>query len=464
MEKENEVDDGFLIEPKTEPEDSILPSPEPEDDSSNFCDAILEPGDFLMGSGYLDNISELSNIEANEASSQPVTTKVNGIVIGCNTELSCKSYQSIRWVQNKWNAWSKLKYESDQTGSFIPCTLDMLITDFQHLAPQYLTMFIMEVKSEKGEELSPETLNHLTCILQMTIKNINNSFNVYSDMEFQPFRVALEDRKNTLKAMGVQRHSFNVGVITPQMETQIWNEGLLGDDNPKKLLTTVYFLVAKYFGVRSRAQHRELTAIGPSSKIKFVEEGASEEHFTFEDVNTRGKQDRNVLRRMYKAKDKNFHCPVEIMKKYISLIPRNSHNFYNKPHPRPRPGFWYVDQPIGVNKFPFLLRDVAEKAGWDLTATWSAHSLDARIQSTSATTITAATKEPPNFNFGFTESMYRTMLEQSSPPPTQVEDSRKRAVKEEFLLDTQQVGSSLYKRRKLESSSNADINHNSTSK
>ena len=299
---------------------------------------------------------------------------VNGMVIGSNSQLAEKSYQSIRWLQNKWNSWAQAKYEKDDSSCFIPCTLDMLITDFRHLAPEYLTMFITEVKSEKGEQLSPQTLNHMTSILQMTIKNINNSFNVYSDMDYQKFRVALENRKAASRALGIQRLSLNVGVITPEMEKDLWHKNLLGAENPKKLLVTIYFLVSKHFGVRARAHHRELRW-NPSSQINLKGEGDNEHIEFIDSYNLKPGQPRPPV---YMRKTGGPYCPVEIMKKYISLIPKLSQNFYNKPHPRPRPNSWYCDQPIGVNKFPYLLKDIAEKAGWDMSNSWNAHSLDSR--------------------------------------------------------------------------------------
>merc|ERR1712226_583582 len=136
------------------------------------------------------------------------------------------------------------------------------------------------------------------------------------------------------------------------MEEEVWAKRLLGDEDPKKLLATVYYLVAKHFGVRTRAHHRELTW-GSSSQIKLVGEGTADEHFEYEDVILRaGKMGRVCKRFMRKTGGKC--CPVAILKKYTSLIPKTSSNFYNKPLSRPRPVNWYIDQPIGVNKFTVL--------------------------------------------------------------------------------------------------------------
>ena len=81
--------------------------------------------------------------------------------------------------------------------------------------------------------------------------------------------------------------------------------------------------------------------------------------------------------------DKKDRCPVSIITKYLSLLPKNwvSNAFYLQPIKKFKPNLWYLDKPCGVNKLRDVIKDICSLAG--LPGFYSNHSLC----STSATCL-----------------------------------------------------------------------------
>ena len=137
------------------------------------------------------------------------------------------------------------------------------------------------------------------------------------------------------------------------MEQQLWNNCILGSSNPKQLLCTVFYIVGKHFALRSRQEHRNLR-FGSESQIKVIGMSPHEKVVYIETVsNTNPGGIRNVKheqKSMEIMATKTNHCPVEIIKFYISKIPAGSKAFHCKPNANfgcPGCSVWYWNQPVG---------------------------------------------------------------------------------------------------------------------
>ena len=58
--------------------------------------------------------------------------------------------------------------------------------------------------------------------------------------------------------------------ISKGMEMDLFQEKILGDDDPEKLLHTVYILLGNFFALRSREEHVNLR-LGQSHEFKLLE-------------------------------------------------------------------------------------------------------------------------------------------------------------------------------------------------
>ena len=71
------------------------------------------------------------------------------------------------------------------------------------------------------------------------------------------------------------------------------------------------------------------------------------------------------------------HCPVMVIKKYLSLLPpnRKSREFYLQPKKKFTPSIWFEDRHVGKNKLQKMVHQISETAGFP--GFYSNHSLRA---------------------------------------------------------------------------------------
>ena len=69
------------------------------------------------------------------------------------------------------------------------------------------------------------------------------------------------------------------------------------------------------------------------------------------------------------------HCPVRLIIKYLSLLPkdRKCSSFYLQPKKKFSENCWYFDRPVGVHKLSGVVKDICTKA--KLPGFYSNHSL-----------------------------------------------------------------------------------------
>ena len=62
-------------------------------------------------------------------------------------------------------------------------------------------------------------------------------------------------------------------VITEEMEDTLWAKGLLGDDNPVKLLDTLVYVLGLHLALRGRDEHRNLRFSLPQITVETASNG-----------------------------------------------------------------------------------------------------------------------------------------------------------------------------------------------
>ena len=293
--------------------------------------------------------------------------------------LSDASIEKIGWVKNMWQRWIKSKAETNDT--ILQCDIVSLFRNFRGAASDYLCDFFEKIRKEDGNPYSPRTLSHIMAVMCMLLKDEGINVNLFENREFLNVQKTLDRKMKTLAADGYQPPVRKAKVITNEMERELWENGVLGYSNPTQLLQTVYYINGTHFCLRARGEHRNLR-VGAQSQLRILGMGNNERIEYKEDLsknNTAGIKHKNVRQKtgVIYATQTEF-CPVKIVKKYISLLPKNAPAFYCKPKTAyGNTGPWYTRSPVGVNVLCKIVQKIAEQANWDQTEIWSGHSLRA---------------------------------------------------------------------------------------
>ena len=101
----------------------------------------------------------------------------------------------------------------------------------------------------------------------MYAKELKLDYNICSDMEFERCRRYLDETMKRRTINGFQNPKRQASIVNEDMDIDLFQRNILGTDDPRKLLHNVCFLVGKFFALRSRQEHRNLSA-GVEAQIK----------------------------------------------------------------------------------------------------------------------------------------------------------------------------------------------------
>ena len=274
--------------------------------------------------------------------------------------------KSTGWAVHTWEVWAENR---QKTSAEFPPKLSV-ITDKQ--LNYWLSRFVLEVRSKKGEQYQGGTLYSLCAGLQRHIRSQRRSLavegqvcdvDIYKDSAFGYFRCVLDSVMKDLHRQGVGNSTKSAEIMTPEMEEEMWKNNILGDDTPRKLIDTLVYCFGLNFAMRSGEEHRNLRP----DMLQLVEPPNSAAYLVYTESGSKNRQgelkDRNkvtnkVVKYFANVEDPN-RCGVRLYKKYMSLRPSDAPAkvFYLKPHPSYTSGYWYYPQPIGHN----VLRETVKR-------------------------------------------------------------------------------------------------------
>ena len=197
-----------------------------------------------------------------------------------------------------------------------------------------LCRFICEVKKSREEGDYPgHTLYQMTCALQNHLKKIGINWRLVHGDEFQNFQRVLDSVMQERAGWGLGTIKKQAQVISIQNEVKLWEKGILGEDNPEKFRSTVLYLISVNCALRAGDEHHTLRRPGGctpfQSTIESDEFGVNcivyrEDFITKK--NRGGLKDMKKERKIVwiKPNVNLVRCPVHIIQKYMSLLPRES--------------------------------------------------------------------------------------------------------------------------------------------
>ena len=235
-----------------------------------------------------------------------------------------------------------------------------------------LCMFILEVKNANGEDYTRDTLYDLIVMIQSFFKQNGRPLKFFEDDQFFHIKNTLDNQMKSLSKAGKISPREKAVPISVSEEEEMWKLGILGEDNPRKLVDTVLYLIGIHFALRAADEHKNLKAEGNFSiqydkevglKYLYYKEGVSK--CNQGGIASRGFQPKTG--RAYQNVVNSDRCIVRLFEKYISLRPSHdpkcSSDFYLRPLIVPNGDVWYSCQGRGRHTLSEVIKKMCVKAG-----------------------------------------------------------------------------------------------------
>ena len=111
-----------------------------------------------------------------------------------------------------------------------------------------------------GEEYPPKTVKEVVVGIQKWFNhNCNWEISVLNDREIKATRCLLDGTMKSLAKKGHVKPIRRTEVITVEMESNLWERKILGDDSPRKLLDSLIFSIGIHCCLRACSEHRNLS-------------------------------------------------------------------------------------------------------------------------------------------------------------------------------------------------------------
>ena len=218
-----------------------------------------------------------------------------------------------------------------------------------------LCRFVREVQKVDGTDFLPNTIRELVILVQMHLHENSINWKLLDGHKFPNLRNVVDNTMKERKAMGLGvRHSGSV--ISLDSENKIFDEGILGEDNPTKLLETVIYMVGLHLALRGGVEDSRLRRPGFDSQIIVDRDDHGKKILVYkEDPLQKTNQGGLVCRRnnkvVYVYKSTSLRkCPVLLYEKYIGLLPEPKSCKKLYMHPRMRYSFGIVTNHMGSTK------------------------------------------------------------------------------------------------------------------
>ena len=196
----------------------------------------------------------------------------------------------------------------------------------------------MEIRKHDGAEYPPDSLYQMCCALQREYNDMSggvfrNPVKIFDPADSSFFRLysVLDSKMAELQRKGLGFNTQQADPFTEDDENRLWESNMISLDDAQGLLYGAYFYNNLCFGLRAGDEHRDLQV----EQYAFVEEGGKEKLMFQGRLNKQyqgGLKHRKIKPKQGElfAQPDNPRCPVQLFKKYLSLIPATG-PFYKRP-------------------------------------------------------------------------------------------------------------------------------------
>ncbi|XP_068738982.1 uncharacterized protein KIAA1958-like [Montipora capricornis] len=142
------------------------------------------------------------------------------------------------WM-NVWKSWAESKGLNNDIFKYEAKELD-----------ECLSRFFAEIRKSDGSDYEPDSLRVMLAALDRHLKQNDSKISIAKDREFVKCRQVLEGKARALREKGHGKRPNATKALTAQDEEQLWKNRVLGEQNPKSLLYTLWYLLTLHFGLR----------------------------------------------------------------------------------------------------------------------------------------------------------------------------------------------------------------------
>ena len=137
----------------------------------------------------------------------------------------------MTWM-NVWKSWAERKGLNDDIVKYEAKELD-----------ECLSRFFAEICKSDGSDYEPDSLRVMLATIDRQLKENDSKITIAKDREFVKYRQVLEGKARALREKGHGKRPNATKALTVQDEEQLWKNRVLGEQNPKSLLYTLWYLL-----------------------------------------------------------------------------------------------------------------------------------------------------------------------------------------------------------------------------
>ena len=230
------------------------------------------------------------------------------------------------------------EFESMETGQLAEC----------------LRQYYTNARGKDGSRYSQSALKNLRYSVHryVTCHGMNGGVNIMRHKEFETANAAFRAIMAELKTLGLDKINNSRDCISPE-DVQLLCEKV-STDTPAGLQQRVFFEVGIHFGILRWDCMRELR----KDSFQICKDSQGVEYMLLNGP-TKGRGDI-----MYSLPG-NVHCPVLLLKKYLSKLCKNSDGFYQKPKAKwtKNKRKWYDEHMHGVMALEAMMKSISSFAG-----------------------------------------------------------------------------------------------------
>ena len=303
--------------------------------------------------------------------------------------ITYRTLAKVRWAVKAYSDWRKNILSSTDTFDSRIYDLDLSRVDILEKDSFEFSMckFIAEVKKVNGDEYPGKTLYHIVVSIQKHLLRAGKKWKLVESVDFARLCNVLDNLMKERAKDNIGLTKRQAGLINENIENRLWNDGILGEENPDQLQSTVLFLLGLNLGLRAGDEHYALRRDSPTkaSQLSFKRNDKGVRCLVYtEDSVTKTNQ--GGLKHMRKDRkivwvypsENATRCPVRIVDKYICLLPpvkptSKKCNFYLRSLDKKTPAQWYGEQVVGLNFIRKVMKELL--AGTEIEGFFSNHSL-----------------------------------------------------------------------------------------
>ncbi|XP_068756877.1 uncharacterized protein KIAA1958-like [Montipora capricornis] len=176
---------------------------------------------------------------------------------------------------NVWKSWAESKGLNNDIVKYKAKELD-----------ECLSRFFAEIRKSDGSNCEPDSLRVMLAALHRHLKQNDSKISIAKDREFVKCRQVLERKARALREKGHGKQPNATKALTTQDEEQLWKNRVLGEQNPKALLYTLWYLLTLHSGLRGCQEHHEMFVEG----FSLNKDDQGTEYVTFKENPTKTRQ------------------------------------------------------------------------------------------------------------------------------------------------------------------------------